>query len=253
MSENSHTSDASSMNARRPDAILVRPLHLEVAERLRELISSGALAPGARLNERVLTERFGISRTPLREAIRMLASEGLVRLLPHRGAAVTAITRRDAQHLFEIMGVLESLAGELACKRATSADLQAIAQLHEEMRRHYENGDLSEYFRCNQAIHQGIVQSSRNKELADIYQRMSARVVGARYLANFSRDRWERAMEEHDQILEALLARDSTRLKALLAQHLANKLEAIVARLPDDAEASANAQAGLSTAQEPVS
>ncbi len=247
MSENSHTHDASATKTRPPDTILVRPLHIEAAERLRDLISRGILAPGARLNERVLTERFGISRTPLREAIRMLASEGLVRLLPHRGAEVTIITHRDAQHMFEIMAVLESLAGELACERATENELQSIALLHEEMRRHYANGDLAEYFRCNQAIHQGIVHASSNKELADIYQRMSARLVGARYLANFSRQRWDRAMQEHELILEALLARDRERLKTLLAQHLTNKLDAILALLPGHSDAAANDDAAVST------
>lgn len=252
MSGDWRTSGVSTTKARPSEAIVARPLHLEVADRLRDLITRGTLAPGARLNERMLTERFGISRTPLREAIRMLASEGLVRLLPHRGAAVTVITRRDAENMFEIMAVLESLAGELACQRAAENDLQAISLLHEEMRNHYAKGDLTEYFRCNQSIHQGIVHSSRNKELADIYQRMSVRLVGARYMANFSRQRWDRAMHEHELILEALLARDSERLKALLATHLKNKLDAIQSWLPENSDDGAGDPSALLTERQPA-
>ncbi len=247
MSEHWRASGASTRKARPSSAIVARPLHVEVAERLRELITGGVLAPGTKLNERMLTQRFGISRTPLREAIRMLAAEGLVTLLPHRGSQVTVITRRDAQHMFEIMAVLESLAGELACQRASEDDLRSITMLHEEMRSHHASRNLAEYFRCNQAIHHGIVQSTRNKELAEIYQRVSVRLVGARYMANYSRQRWDRAMHEHELILQALLARDSERLKELLATHLTNKLDAIKARLPDDEQQTAESNAALPT------
>lgn len=234
MSDNPRSNDATTNTARKSEPIVARPLHVEVAERLRDLISTGVLAPGARLNERVLTERFGISRTPLREAIRMLASEGLVRLLPHRGAEVTVLTRRDAQHMFEIMGVLESLAGELACQRATADDLQQIASLHDEMRQHHVDRNLAEYFHCNRAIHLAIVRASRNRELADIYRKMAARLVGARYMQNYSQERWDNAMHEHELILQALLARDSERLKGALATHLTNKVESMRAWLPED-------------------
>src|SRR5690606_7287650 len=118
------------------------------------LIVQGELAPGDRLNERMLTERFGISRTPLREAIKMLASEGLVQLLPNRGAVVTPITRKSARDMFQVIGVLESLAGQLACERATDRELDEIAGLHEQMRHHYKRRELNEYFRLNQEIHQ---------------------------------------------------------------------------------------------------
>src|SRR5690606_13876427 len=121
------------------EAVTPRPLHIEVADRLRDLITQGELAAGDRLNERLLTERFTISRTPLREAIRMLAAEGLVRLLPNRGAVVCPITLADARDMFEVMAALEALAGELACKRAADGDNAEIAALHDQMRIHHEN------------------------------------------------------------------------------------------------------------------
>ncbi len=209
------------------EPICPRPLHSEVADRLRDLIVQGELEPGARLNERLLTERFGISRTPLREAIKMLASEGLVQLLPNRGAVVTSITRKSALDMFQIIGVLESLAGELACERATDRDIDEIASLHEKMRRHHKRRELNDYFRLNQEIHQRIVDCAGNVELADIYRRLSVRLRRARYMANYSKERWDAAMAEHEQILEALTERHAKRLKALLATHLENKLKAI--------------------------
>jgi DNA-binding GntR family transcriptional regulator len=209
------------------DVINPRPLHNEVADRVRELITRGELAPGERVNERLLTERFGISRTPLREAMRTLASEGLVKLLPNRGAVVTTITSAGAEDMFQVMGVLEALGGELACQRATDKDIAEIAQLHARMREHYVAGELANYFDLNQQIHQKIIDCAGNGELSDAYRRISVRIRRARYMANLSTSRWDEAMEEHEQILAALIARDRERLKSLLGRHLANKSKVI--------------------------
>ncbi|MBN1237028.1 MAG: GntR family transcriptional regulator [Gammaproteobacteria bacterium] len=209
------------------EAITPRPLHIEVADRLRDLITQGELAAGDRLNERLLAERFTISRTPLREAIRMLAAEGLVRLLPNRGAVVCPITLADARDMFEVMAALEALAGELACKRATDGEIAEIAALHDQMRIHHEKRDLKVYFRFNQCIHQKIIDCAGNAELTAIYRRVSVRLRRPRYMANLSKERWDQAMGEHEKILEALIERDQKRLKALLAEHLKRKFEVI--------------------------
>jgi DNA-binding GntR family transcriptional regulator len=213
------------------EAISPRPLHNEVADRLRELITRGELSPGERLNERVLTERFGISRTPLREAVKILSSEGLVKLLPNRGAIVTTITRADAEDMFQVMAVLEALGGELACQRASEKDIAEVKELHRKMRAHHAEGDLADYFEFNQRIHQKIIDCAGNRELTDAYRRISVRIRRARYMANLSKPRWNEAMEEHEQILDALIRRDSERLKALLTTHLTNKFRVIQAWL----------------------
>jgi len=225
------------------EPISPRPLHTEVADRLRDLIMQGDLAPGDRLNERLLTERFGISRTPLREAIKMLASEGLVQLLPNRGAIVTAVTRASALDMFQVMAVLEALAGELACERASEREIAEITALHDQMRLHYKRRELNEYFRLNQSIHQRIIDCAGNAELADIYRKISVRLRRARYMANFSKERWDDAMGEHEQILDALVQRDARRLKALLATHLKNKFRVIEDWLATT-ESTARADAG---------
>lgn len=229
-------------------AISPRPLHNEVADRLRELITRGDLAPGERLNERLLTERFGISRTPLREALKTLSSEGLVKLLPNRGAVVTTLTVADAEDMFQVMAALEALGGELACQRATDEDIADIAQIHARMRNHYSRGELVEYFELNQQIHQKIIDCARNRELSDAHRRISVRIRRARYMANFWKPRWSEAMAEHEAMLEALIARDGERLKSLLTTHLSNKFEAIREWLASEQASAAKASvAGAGT------
>lgn len=209
------------------DPIRRRPLHCEVADRLRALIVHGELAPGERLNERVLAERFNISRTPLREAIKILSLEGLVRLLPNRGAEVTELTQSSIEDMFQVMGALEALAGELACARATDEDVAEIRALHNQMFEYYQAGDRAAYFSLNQRIHRKIVECAGNAELSTMYVNLMQRVHRARYMANFSRTRWSQAMHEHDEILDALTQRDSARLNAILKAHLHNKFDVI--------------------------
>jgi DNA-binding GntR family transcriptional regulator len=205
-----------------------RPLHEQAVDRLRELIVQGKLAPGERLNERVLCERLGISRTPLREAIKLLASEGLVRLLPHRGAQVAALDAERLSETLQVMAAMEALAGELACRKASAKALAEIRALHEDMLARHARGDLAGYFRYNQAIHLKIVEASDNAVLAATYRQLNANVLRARYMANLSAERWDEAVREHESILAALEARDAPRLTRLLREHLAQKLTAVL-------------------------
>ncbi len=208
-----------------------RPLHAEAVDRLRDLITQGKLAPGTRLNERLLCERLGVSRTPLREAIKLLAAEGLVELLPNRGAVVSRIDPKALAETLEVMGALEGLAGELACRRATSARIAEIRALHEKMLARHARGDLASYFRYNQAIHLEIVAASGNARLAATYRQLNANVQRARYMANLSGERWNQAVAEHEEILVALEARNAERLRRLLQDHLAHKLASVLAAL----------------------
>jgi DNA-binding GntR family transcriptional regulator len=212
--------------------IVRRPLHEEAADRLRELIEQGRLAPGARLNERLLAAQLGVSRTPLREAFKVLATEGLVELLPNRGAIVTRLAPARLSEALVVMGALEALAGELACAAATDAQIGEIRALHYEMLAYHARGDLAGYFKFNQAIHLKIVKYSGNGMLYNIYRALNGNVRRARYMANLSKERWDAAVREHDEILAALAARDVKRIKALLSDHLAHKLASVLAALP---------------------
>ncbi|WP_333840809.1 GntR family transcriptional regulator [Pelomicrobium sp.] len=215
-----------------PDKVIDRrPLHHEATARLRDMIVQGELAPGARLNERVLCQQLGISRTPLREALKVLAAEGLVELLPNRGAVVTQLTLRAVQEIFEVMGALERLAGELVCRNATEADIAEIRALHYQMMVYYARGDLAGYFRYNQQIHLKLVESTGNATLAATYRNLNAHVRRARYMANLSRERWDKAVQEHEEILDALMKRDSARLQGLLQDHLGHKMLVVLEAL----------------------
>jgi DNA-binding GntR family transcriptional regulator len=206
-------------------------LHERVIAGLRDMIVEGELAGGARVPERLLCERFGVSRTPLREALKALASEGLIELLPNRGARVTRLTESDVEDMFQVMGSLEALSGRLACERITEPELAEIRALHYQMLAHWVRRQLPEYFRFNQAIHEAIMDAARNPVLKATYRALAGRIRRARYLANMSEERWAQAVEEHEAILAALIARDAPRLGVLLANHLRNKSEVVRAAI----------------------
>jgi DNA-binding GntR family transcriptional regulator len=195
------------------------------------LIVQGSLAPGSRLNERLLTAKLGVSRTPLREAFKVLATEGLVELLPHRGAIVSAIDPVRVAETLAVMGALEALAGELACAHASDGQINEIRSLHQEMLANHARGDLAGYFKFNQAIHLKIVKYSGNAVLYQTYRQLNANVRRARYMANLSPERWDAAVREHGEILEALARRDVARIRELLAEHLAHKLASVMGEL----------------------
>jgi DNA-binding GntR family transcriptional regulator len=213
-----------------------RVLHEAVADRLRELIIEGALAPGEHLNERVLCGGLRVSRTPLREAFRTLAGEGIVELLPNRGAAVATLSRADVEHAFELMGALEGLAGELAAQRATPAEVDEVRALHFEMLAAHARRDLPAYYRVNREIHQRIAACARNPVLAATYGRLNARLQALRFRSNINRDKWDAAVAEHGEMVEALAAADGARLGAVLRRHLANKRATVLAQLEPQAD-----------------
>jgi DNA-binding GntR family transcriptional regulator len=206
-------------------------LQEETTRRLRDLIVRGSLQPGMRLNERELTGLLGISRTPLREATRRLASEGLVQLLPHRGAIVAHIDETRVRETLQVMGALEAHAGEIACTRASDAEINEIRALHFEMLADRAREDHQSYFERNQAIHFKIIDCAGNGVLSQAYRALNEQVRRVRYQANVNRERWDQAIAEHEEILSALMARDSTRLKRQLAHHLANKMGVVTRSL----------------------
>lgn len=212
-------------------AVARRPLHEEVADRLRELITEGALAPGVRLNERVLCERLQVSRTPLREAFKVLAAERLVALLPNRGAVVAALGVQDVSDLFELMASLEGLSGELAAQRHTVAEADEIRALHYEMRAAHARRDLPAYYRLNRQIHQALNRCARNAALTETYDSLNLRLQSLRFRSNFNREKWDAAVAEHELMLTALEARDGARLRQLLEAHLRHKRDAVLETL----------------------
>jgi DNA-binding GntR family transcriptional regulator len=207
-------------------------LHGDLLSRLRDYIVEGNLPDGGRVPERELCEMFGISRTPLREALKVLASEGLLELLPNRGARVRTLSERDLAELFDVMGGLEALAGRLACENITDEEVAEIERLHHEMYGYYLRRDMHGYFQCNQLIHQKIVAAAGNSALSATYASFAGRIRRVRYSANLARrrDRWGEAMREHEAILDALRRRAGQELSDILFLHLRNKQSAAVER-----------------------
>ena len=220
-------------------------LHGEILARLRDYIVEGNIPDGGRVPERQLCAMFGISRTPLREALKVLASEGLVDLLPNRGARVRQLSERELGELFDVMGGLEGLAGRLACESITDGEIAEIERLHYEMYGFYLHRDMHGYFRTNQLIHQKIVEASRSAALLATYANFAGRIRRIRYSANFARkrERWGEAMREHEMILDALRRRAGSELSDILFHHLRNKRTAAIEHL-SEADAAAPSPAG---------
>jgi DNA-binding GntR family transcriptional regulator len=218
-------------------------LHEDLVARLREMLIEGAIPPGARVPERELCERFGVSRTPLREALKVLAAEGHVLLLPNRGARAAKLTWKDVQDLFEVCEGLEAIAGELACQRIGDEAVGRILALHEEMAAHHRRRDMAQYYRCNRLIHEAIVEAADNAALSGVYEQVTARIRRARFVAPMPPEHWELALREHDGIANALQRRDGAGLAHILRRHLRNKRKEVeLAGFAED-EAAAAARA----------
>jgi DNA-binding GntR family transcriptional regulator len=211
-------------------------LHQEVAVRLRQRLVEGQIPPGAKLNERELAEQLQVSRTPLREAIKMLAAEGLVELLPNRGAVAAQLSAQDVADTFEVIAGLEGHSGELAAERITEPELAEIRALHYEMLAAFTRRDLSTYYRLNAQIHERINAAARNPVLAQTYRTVNARLQALRFRSNFDERKWQRAVQEHEQMVELLARRDAAGLRALMVQHLQHKRDAVLELMQQRAE-----------------
>jgi len=208
-----------------------------VAEQLRRLITEGELAPGARLNERGLGVQLGVSRTPLREAFRLLEADGLVALHPNRGAQVVALSEDDVREYFEMIGALEALAGELACRRIGDAEIVEIKALTFEMLACHARRDLPSYYDRNRQIHDRINLAAGNARLRQTYASLNLRIQHLRFRSNYDDEKWSRAAQEHAQMVEALEARDAAGLAVLMRRHLQQKGEAVLEGMRHDANA----------------
>ncbi len=203
-------------------------LHDQVASRLRTMLVEGHIEPGAKLNERELCEQLRVSRTPLREAIKLLAAEGLVDLLPNRGAVAVRLTEADVLNTFELLAALEGMSGELAAQRVTDDELAELRALHYEMMACFARRDLSGYYRINARIHTAINEAAKNPVLASTYRGINARVQSLRFRTNQNEAKWKHAVAEHEQMIEALAAHDALAMRRLLVGHLLRKRDTVL-------------------------
>ncbi len=216
-------------------------LHEQASFRLRQMLIEGKIAPGSKLNERELSLGLAVSRTPLREAIKMLAAEGLVELLPNRGAIAVQLTENDVMHTFEVMAGLEAMSGGLAATRVTDDELSEIKAMHYEMLACFTRRELPSYYRLNARIHEAINAAAKNPVLSQTYERLNARLQALRFRSNQDEAKWKRAVKDHDQMIEALAAHDATGLSDVLRAHLFNKRDTVLELLHASAKQSAKA------------
>ncbi len=193
-----------------------------VAEVLRDRIVKGELPAGARLKERALSLELSVSRTPVREALKLLQSDGLVEISLHKGAQVVGYGAREAVDLFELIAVLEALAAERIAARMDTATLARLETLHGRMLSRYQAGDAIAYFDVNTEIHDTIVAASGNPELINSHKRVVARARRGRFLAIMDAERWAEAVGEHEAVMRAFRRRDSQAASRVWRMHLDN-------------------------------
>jgi DNA-binding GntR family transcriptional regulator len=209
-------------------ARIERPtLHNVVVSRLRDMIIEGQLAAGVRIHEGQVGMQLGVSRTPLREALKVLATEGLVELIPSRGAFVRQLTAKDARDMLDVLSTLENLAGPMTCQNASDDDIRALRRLHEEMLMFYAARDRLQYFKRNQQIHSLLISLSGNESLSLVHDILQSRMKRIRFIGDQKDESWSAAVDEHGEMIAALEARDGQRLSSAMVGHLAGSWERI--------------------------
>jgi DNA-binding GntR family transcriptional regulator len=197
-------------------------LHDAIVSRVRDMVIEGMLSPGTRIHEGNLGRDLGVSRTPLREALKYLASEGLLELAPGRGTLVRSFSAKDVEDSLIVLANLENLAGRLACLHASDDQIRDIRRIHDEMMQRYAASDRLSYFKLNQSIHSAILKASGNEPLADVHGVLQARLRRIRYVGNERPEKWAAAVADHEDMIVALEARDGERLAKVLTNHMQN-------------------------------
>jgi len=202
-------------------------LYEEVAERLRQRIFSHELAPGAWIDEQALAESFGISRTPLREALKVLASEGLVTLKPRRGCYVTEIFEQDLDEIFPILSLLEGRCAHDATRKLDSAGMKKLESLYKSLEDRAAKGDLDGFFEANQQFHRTLQELAGNRWMANIIDDLRKVLKLARHHSLLREGRLKQSMVEHREIMAAIRAGKAERVEELMRRHLLSGHEAI--------------------------
>lgn len=191
-----------------------------IARVLRDRIVKGEYPPGERLVERRISAELQVSRTPVREALKLLHADGLISISRNKGAQVIQFSTDEARHLFDVIAMLESLAAEQLAQTITPNVLLEIEALHEQMMGYVKSGNHSDYFDINSDIHDFIIAQCGNPVLAETHARLIARARRGRFMAIMKPERWAVAVEEHEVLMKALRARDDVAAAQVWRQHL---------------------------------
>jgi DNA-binding GntR family transcriptional regulator len=224
------------------------------------MIIEGELRPGSRVAELPMCTRFGVSRTPIREALKILSAEGLVQLLPNKGASVVRVTHKEIEEAIPLFGTLEAVAGELACGRIDKESLGRIRSTHRQMVEHFRRGERRPYAELDHVFHNAIFEAADNKTLSETCNTLQARfnrllpsssvaevrqqmrqMFQSAFQNGTRRAHWAAAIEEHEQMLAAVEAGDGTQFAQIARRHIRHRAEVMHMAL-DMLEARADAQ-----------
>ena len=199
----------------------VRPvaLHLQVETSLRGLIHSGQIAPGEKLNEALLASALAVSRTPLREAIKLLASEGLIDVTPGRGARVRRFLQREIFEHFELVGALERHAVESATPHLAREQRHQFEALQGSLRLAFEQSDTAAYLEANQSVHRLWVSASGNQTLIAMHQALTFKIRPERETTLSDKGRWRGSLDEHEAITHCMMSGDGEQAGRLVLEH----------------------------------
>ena len=202
-------------------------LYQEVADRLRDMIQKGELEPGQWIDEVSLTASLGISRTPLREALKVLVAEGLLHMKPRHGCFVNELTAQDLEQIFPLMAMLEGRCAYEAATKASDQDLARLEPLHADLRRFAMQGDVNQYYTANVRIHTAIQDLAANPWLSDLINNLRQVLSLFRHRSLKHPGRIDQSYAEHAAIFEAIKARDPEQAEAVTRTHLLNQLDAL--------------------------
>jgi DNA-binding GntR family transcriptional regulator len=201
--------------------------HIQIADMLRDMIMTGKLKEGDKVNEGQLCETMGISKTPMREALRVLSVEGLIRLVPNRGAFVTKPEFEEIAEMFDVMSLLEGYCARRACEKMTSKDFAHLEKLHAKLEENFEQNDQEEYIRINNQYHSLVQEIAGNRTINQIVDGLRKKILLYRFQSLNLPDRFASSIREHRDLLEAFRQRDDSRADALMREHLQNQTLAL--------------------------
>jgi len=208
--------------------IHARTLHQEIAAQIRKMIRKGTLVKGQKIDEKSVCESMGVSRTPVREALRLLKSEGLIQLVPHKGAFVSQPCIEEINDMFEVMSVLEGTCARLATTHMKEKDLRKIEALHEELEAHYQNRDYDAYLRKNNVFHVFIQELAGNRVLNDVINGLRQKILLYRQRQLYQPERFDQSIQEHRNLMGAFRMLDPESAESLMKHHLLMQCRALV-------------------------
>ncbi len=203
-----------------PALIARRPLPQEIVVRLRADIIAGQWAPGERITEQILSQRFGVSRTPLREALKVVAAEGLLQLIPNRGAVITEPTIQDVRDKMLVRRSLETLAVELVCANASDDEIRSLHVRHTRLTSAQDGKQLQRYFTANDDFHRHLVSLSKNPTLVGVYDAISTHLQLARLMTQFRQNLRAVSDDDHQAIIDAITKRDPNAARLAIESHI---------------------------------